>query len=156
MKEILRTEDEENQNADAATTKLCHEEFAEISKEAAPSKVRAVRNGINEEDQSDDAEGIYTNGDDGEGHGGYSKDHVGAWAAGDAHAWVMRGMQRRLPATITSMETYNDVMTAVTAQPNQNTDGLMPMMSMPSLMRASFSWPKNLSTENPGTNTQSR
>jgi hypothetical protein len=37
------------------------------------------------------------------------------------------------------METYNDVMTAVTAQPNQNTDGLMPMMSMPSLMRASFS-----------------
>ncbi len=45
---------------------------------AAPSKIRAVRDGIHEEDECDDAEGVHANGDDGQGHGGNGEDDVGA------------------------------------------------------------------------------
>ena len=38
-------------------------------------------------------------------------------------------------------------MTAVMAQPSQNTDGRMPMISMPSLMRASFSLAPAVNTQ---------
>jgi hypothetical protein len=47
----------------------CETQVAELAWAAAPSKVGAVCDGIDEEDECDDAEGVNADGDDGEGHG---------------------------------------------------------------------------------------
>ncbi len=49
---------------------------------AAPSKIGAICNRINEEDEGDDAESVHADSDDGKGYWGYSKDNIGAYGCG--------------------------------------------------------------------------